>query len=422
MIRAFRIFVPLLLICLTAAGGANAQSASESIAAVVNDDIVSTSDLEARLRLALLTSGLADTAENRDRLRPQVLRSLIDETLQRQETQRLSIEVDPARVEEAVATVASQNGMSPDQMRQMLGQAGIPLTTLEAQIRTNIAWSEMVQRRLATQVNIGEEEINDVVSRMEADRGRPEYLLAEIFLSVDEPGQEARVRQLAESLVQQIRAGASFSAVARQFSQSAGAVQGGDMGWVIEGQLDPALDEAVAAMEPGQVSSPIRTVMGYHIMLLRDQRRALLPDPGDTIISLRRLAIPYPPNPTQADVARVVARVEEAHATVDGCESLQAQADALGVGEATDAGRGEIRNLPPALRDLVADLGVGQATDVQRAQDGAVFFMVCDRVEPDSAGPSREDIARSLGIQRVDMLQRRLLRDLRAAAFIDVRV
>lgn len=422
MIRAFRIFAPLLLIFLMAAGGANAQSASESIAAVVNDDIVSTSDLEARLRLALLTSGLADTAENRDRLRPQVLRSLIDETLQRQETQRLSIEVDPARVEEAVARVAEQNGMSPDQMRQMLGQAGIPVSTLEAQIRANIAWSEMVQRRLATQVNIGEEEINGVLSRMEADRGRPEYLLAEIFLSVDEPSQEARVRQLAESLVQQIRAGASFSAVARQFSQSAGAAQGGDMGWVIEGQLDPALDEAVAAMEPGTVSNPIRTVMGYHIMLLRDQRRALLPDPGDTVIGLRRLAIPYPPNPTQADVARVVARVEEAHAAVDDCESLQAQADALGVGGATDAGRGPIRNLPQALSELVASLDVGQATEVQRAQDGAVFFMVCDREEPDNAGPSREDIARGLGIQRVDMLQRRLLRDLRAAAFIDVRV
>src|SRR3546814_18280943 len=78
---------------------------------------------------------------------------------------------------------------------------------------------------------MGEEVMDGALARLEANRGRPEYLVAEIFLGVDEPEREAEVRRLAESLVQQIRQGNPFPGIARQFSQAAGAASGGDLGW-----------------------------------------------------------------------------------------------------------------------------------------------------------------------------------------------
>ena len=289
---------------------------TEGIAAVVNDDIISISDLTARLQLALISSGLPNTPETRQRLTPQVLRSLVDERLQLQEASRANMSVNAKEIDEAFGRVAEQNRMQRDQLEKMLASQGVPRSTLESQIRATIAWGKLVQRRLRPSIEIGQEEIDAVIQRIQANAGKPEYLAAEIFLAVDTPEREDEVRRLADRLYEQIGQGASFPAVARQFSQSAGATNGGDLGWVQQGQLPDELDTALRQLRPGQATRPIRSVTGYHILLLRDQR------------------------------------------TVAGGNSL----------------------------------------------------------------PPRDQIMNALGQERLDMLQRRLLRDLRRSAFVDLRV
>ncbi|QQP88025.1 peptidylprolyl isomerase [Skermanella sp. TT6] len=257
----------------------------EGIAAVVNDDIISMSDLSARLQLALVSSGLPGTAEVRQRLTPQVLRSLVDERLQMQEASRANISVTDKEIDDAFGRVAEQNQMKRDQLEKMLSSQGVPRSALESQIRATIGWGKLVQRRLRPSIEIGEEEIDAVLRRIEANAGKPEYLAAEIFLAVDSPEREEEVRRLADRLVEQIGQGASFPAVARQFSQSAGATNGGDLGWVQQGQLPDELDSALRDLRPGQASRPIRSLTGYHILLLREQRTTgtVLP-PRDQIL------------------------------------------------------------------------------------------------------------------------------------------
>jgi peptidyl-prolyl cis-trans isomerase SurA len=289
---------------------------TEGIAAVVNDDIISISDLTARLQLALVSSGLPNSPETRQRLTPQVLRSLVDERLQLQEASRANISVTEKEITDALGRVAEQNRMQRDQLEKMLSSQGVPRSTLESQIRSTIAWGKLVQRRLRPSIEIGQDEIDQVIQRIQANAGKPEYLAAEIFLAVDTPEREDDVRRLADRLYEQIGQGASFPAVARQFSQSAGAVNGGDLGWVQQGQLPEELDGALKQLRPGQATRPIRSITGYHILMLRDER------------------------------------------TVGGANSL----------------------------------------------------------------PPREQIMNSLGQERLDMLQRRLLRDLRRSAFVDLRV
>ena len=257
----------------------------EGIAAVVNDDIISMSDLSARLQLALVSSGLPGTAEVRQRLTPQVLRSLVDERLQMQEASRANIAVTDKEIDDAFGRVAEQNQMKRDQLEKMLASQGVPRSALESQIRATIGWGKLVQRRLRPSIEIGEDEIDAVLRRIEANAGKPEYLAAEIFLAVDSPEREEEVRRLADRLVEQIGQGARFPAVARQFSQSAGATNGGDLGWVQQGQLPDELDSALRDLRPGQASRPIRSLTGYHILLLREQRTTgtVLP-PRDQIL------------------------------------------------------------------------------------------------------------------------------------------
>lgn len=415
-------FAATLAAFLIAVLPAAAQQIVERIAAVVNDEVISTSDIQARLRLDLLASGLEPSPQNQQQMMPGVLRTLINERIQLQEANRFNIEIGPEDLAQALNNIAGQNGMSAAAMRNFLVQNRIPIATLEDRLRSEIAWTRLTQRRFAPAIDIGDEEIEEVIDRYRSNQGLPEYLLAELFLTVDSPQDERQVGQLAGQLADQIRQGVPFSRVARQFSQSGGAANGGDVGWVLQGQLDPALDAALAQMQPGQLSQPIRSTAGYHILLLRDQRRVAEASTEDVIATLFRLALPISAGAAPSEAQRVMDVAVEASRTIRSCDALAARARELGASELLEAGRGPIGQLPPAIRTEVAGLPDGVPTRAIRLADGVVVFMLCDRDLSESGLPSREEIAEGLTRDRLTLMRRRYLRDLRNAAYIELRV
>jgi peptidyl-prolyl cis-trans isomerase SurA len=147
-----------------------------------------------------------------------------------------------------------------------------------------------------------------------------------------------------------------------------------------------------------------------------------VPEAGDTVLALHRLALPFAPNAGPAQVNRALAAAQAASQEVRGCAALRERAAQLGVGDGVDMGRGRLSDLPPPVRQLVENLPVGQPTAPQRAPDGVLVFMVCEREAPEATTASRDEIAESLGQSRIDMLQRRYLRDLRSGAYVDVRM
>ncbi len=398
------------------------QQHIERIAAVVNDDVISTSDIRARLRLDMLASGLQPSQDNQQRLLPRVVRTLVNERLQVQEAERFGIEVEEPEIVDALADIAGQNGMSNDSMQALLAENGIPISALVEQIRARISWQRLTRGRLWPSIDIGDEEIDETIARYQANQGRPEYLLAEIFLAVESPEEETEVRQLAEQLVEEIRQDVPFPRVARQFSQAADAANGGDLGWIIEGQLDPALDAAIGRLSPGQLSPPIRTLSGYHILLLRQQRRVAVAESADAVITLHQLALGIPPDSSRAEVERVMATAQSASETIRGCDALVEHAAALDAGHLFDAGSGPMHELPGPIREAVQYLEEGEPSAPIRLPDGVVVYMVCDRESPGLSLPGRDEIRENLAEARLDMLQRRYLRDLRNAAYIDLRV
>lgn len=408
-----------LALLLTGAVAAPAQPLG-SIAAVVNDDVITQTDLDSRLRLAMVGSGVAATPENMRQLAPQMLRTLIDEALQRQEAARYGIAPTDEQVETAIAGLAEQNDTSVAELEGILRQAGVPRSALETQIRTQLAWAQLITQRMRPQVQISDADVDDTLAQIEANRGQPEYQLADLFLSVDSPAQEAEVRAFAEDLVAQIRRGARFSVLARQFSQSAGASTGGDIGWVMESQLDPALARTITAMSFGEVSDPIRTLDGYHIVLLRDTRRVAEADPGDTVLRLVQFGLGFPPAMPAAQREQGMQLARNV-AAVRGCDAMQAKARELGIGEAASVGQLRVKELSSQFRQAIEGLPIGQATAPIRMDGGVVVLMVCDRQEPQSGPPTREQIQQQIGQERLDVLSRRYLRDLRSAAFTDIR-
>jgi len=241
-------------------------------AAVVNDEVISILDVIMRIRLAIVGSGVEDSPEARDRIGRQVLNRLIDERLQLQEAARLEIDVPEEQVEQALGVLADQNSMSRDDFMSALQRSRILPSVLLEQIRAELAWRAIVQIRLMPSVVVSEEEVDAVAQRITSRDTGKAYRVAEILLSVENPSQEEAVRQRAESVVAQARSGANFAGLARQFSSASSANLGGDLGWVPSGGLPDQLDQVIKALQPNQISNPLRTLTGFTILLLRETR------------------------------------------------------------------------------------------------------------------------------------------------------
>ena len=282
-ISQFAKLAPLLLALLPLiflpAGRASGQE-SVGIAAVVNNEAISIPDLMARIDVAIVASRLRASEDLRRQLAPQVLRSLVDERLKVQEAERLGVTVSDAEMANARRSVEQRNGIAAGGLDDFLQGQGLNVATVTDQLRAEILWSKLVRGRLGAAVSVGEGEIEEALAQLEANRGRPEFRVAEIFLAVESSEQENEVRAAAESLFEQLKAGAQFDQIASQFSQSATAAVGGDIGWVLEGELPSEIEAVLARMNPGSIAPPVRTFDGYSIVLLIDRRTVLSDAPA----------------------------------------------------------------------------------------------------------------------------------------------
>jgi len=272
MLRIFALALIFTAAYLTALPQSQAAR-TERIAVVVNDQAISMSDVNDRLKLVISSSGLPDSKDIRAKLTSQVINDLINEQLQLQEAERLDISISADEVDSGFAQIATQNNIDAQKFETMLRQGGINVGTMRRQIESQIAWSRVIQLQMRPQVNVSDSDVDEVMNRLAHSKGTKEYRVAEISLPIDEPEQESNVKQLADRLVSQLRVGkASFYQLAQQFSKSAGAAQGGNLGWVQQGQLPEELDQALIGMSKGDVSGAIKSVSGYHILYVRDKR------------------------------------------------------------------------------------------------------------------------------------------------------
>lgn len=411
----------LTLATICCGAPAEAQQDLQRIAAVVNDQVVSMYDLAARTRLVIVSSELQDTPEIRARLAPQILRNLIDETLQLQEAKRLNISVNTNEIQQAVGRIAQQNSMTDPQFSDFAKREGIPLSTVVGQIRAGISWNKIVAQKLRPLIEISDDQVQEYLDRLKANQDKPEYRLQEIFLAVDSPQQDDEVRRTIERLAEQIRRGANFTAVARQFSQSATAAVGGDLGWVQEGALEPELDKAAGKLKVGELSEPVRTIGGYHLLFMRERRQSGNPAADSTKLTLEHFFLPGPPNakPDELGSLRSLAQTVSDNATncADFVALRKQLPDAKVVLPATIAAS----ELAPALREVALKLPIGKASEPITLNNGVVVMMVCKR-EGDSGLPSAEEVRNRIGQDKMELLTRRYLRDLRTSAFIDLRV
>ncbi len=402
---------------------ADAQEVLQKIEVLVNDQVISAWDVRQRLGLIIASTGGVRTQEELDRLREQVIDTMINERLQLQEARQFELEAPESELESTYNRIATSftegNG---DDFEAFLRQYGASKETLMDQIRAEYVWQMLVNGRLGSQITITDEEVADTLDRLKANEGKFEYRLSEIYFIVDDPSRDAEVREVAQRISEQAKQGGNILQLARQFSQSATAAKGGDMGWLSEDTLMPEIYEAISNLSVGGVTDPIQTPGGYYVIGMTDRRRILSVDPLDVTLSLKQVFWAFTEQTQQDDVVALLEKIDAIRENYNQCDQVdQFAADVGGNGIAMELGDIALRQLNVQLRSGLENLSIGQNSKPIATNEGVRVFFVCGREEPTVRIPTEDDIYSQLEQQRLAMMSRRYLRDLRRDAIIDYR-
>jgi peptidyl-prolyl cis-trans isomerase SurA len=388
--------------------------------AIINGDVITQTDVSQRLALLAIANGGQIPAEEMERLSQQVLRNLIDETLEIQAAKTEKIDVRKSDIDKTVERVAGNVKKTPDQLAAFLQANGSDIKSLRRQVEGEIAWQRLQRAKIESGVSVGDDEVKAVLDKLTASKGTEEYRLGEIFLSAT-PATQSQILDNANKILTQLRDGASFAGYARQYSEASTAAVGGDLGWVRPEQLPTPLANTLRDMQAGAISNPIPVPGGFSIIAVQDTRKILTPDPRDAVLSLKQVSISFPKGAARSAAEPVVARFAEAARSIGGCGGAEKIAADFH-GEVVTSDQVKMRDLPPALQRLMLPMQVGQATQPFGAlEEGVRVLVICGRDEADQTAPSYDDVYNQLNEERVNSRSRRYLRDLRRDAVIEFR-
>jgi peptidyl-prolyl cis-trans isomerase SurA len=387
----------------------------EGVAAVVNDEIITSYDLRQRMTLIIATSGVRVNEQNLPQIQAQALRSLVDERLQMQELKRYDVNVPDAQVDQEIAEIAQSNNSTPDALYYLLDQAGVSHETLRSQIRAQLGWRVLVSEKFRNRARIGEDQIDNTLARIEASAAKPQFLIGEVYIDAAQVGGMDEAMSGANQLFDQLARGAPFQAVARQFSNAPSAANGGDAGWVMSGEIVPEVQAALENMSAGQLSRPIQTRDGVWLVYLREKRDG----GGTTMLNLKQAGIRLAPDAPQAEVDAAMAKLTalQPHLT---CDNIGEEAEKAGV-TSSEIGEQDVTQLAPEFRSAVEGQPVGTITAPVRTPVGLHLLAVCGSRLSAAGVPSRDQIGARLYGQQLTMLAKRYLRDLRNSATIEYR-
>ena len=422
-----------LCICLSAAlmaGPALAEEGAadqpltadqQGIAAVVNDKIVSQYDLEQRIKLIMVTSGIPDTPENRSRIEPQVLRGLIDESLETQEANRLEVKVEQDDIDKQLEGIAKRANMTMQDIDDFLTENDVSRSSLVNQIRAEIAWNKVISQQFSPLITVSDEEVDNMLKRLKEESDQPRYNVSEILLTYDTPAQAQEMMGGAERLAEQIRAGAPFGAVAQQFSRSPSAANGGDIGWVHLSQLPREVAPVVDQMGIGEISQPIKTLNGIYLIELKSKQTGVGTDPMKDRWTLARVLLPLSPDAPANMVERRANEALKFTKEFKSCDALSQQIKAYIGGVADEPKTVVFGSLDARMKSLVSKSKPGEVIPPIRSREGIEMVAVCGHQVDDPQMPTRESIEDSLYSQQLSMMSRRHLRDLHRDAVIEIR-
>ncbi|MGQ7960767.1 peptidylprolyl isomerase [Pseudomonas sp. SP16.1] len=420
---------PLLLGAALLAATAQADVRPlDRVVAIVDNDVVMQSQLDARLQEVQQTIGKRGGALPPEHvLSQQVLERLIIENIQLQIGERSGIRITDEELNQAMGTIAQRNGLSLEQFRQALARDGLSYADARDQVRREMIISRVRQRRVAERIQVTDQEVQNFLA---SDLGKmqlsEEFRLANILIPVSEGASSSEIQaaaRQARELYEQLQQGADFAQLAISRSASETALEGGEMGWRKAGQLPPPFDSMVSALSPGEVTEPVRTPGGFIILKLIEKRG------GDTQVRdevhVRHILIKPSEIRSPEETRRLVERL---HQRIVAGEDFAELAKSYSEDPGSALNGGDLNwidpnALVPEFRQVMSETASGELSKPFQTQFGWHVLQVMGRRATDSSAQFREQQAANLLRNRkYDEELQAWLRQIRDEAYVETKL
>ncbi|BCU05847.1 peptidylprolyl isomerase [Allochromatium tepidum] len=402
--------------------------ALDAIVAVVNDDVVVQSELEREIALVIPQLNQRGTAvPPPEQLRKQVLDRLILKHLQQQRAKELGLKVDEATLEEALQGIAGRNGLSLDELKATLEAGGIRFEDFREDTRSQILSSRLQNQEVVRKIQVSEPEVDRFLAR-EAGRliEREQVRLQHILIALPDnptPEQVKRAEDKAKRLVERLRGGADFAEVAARESDGRNALEGGDLGWFEMGAVPSLVSDLAYTLAEGEISEPLRSPSGFHIIRMREIKAATPEDVTQT--RARHILIRTNEIVSDADARQRLLQLRERIIGGEDFATL-ARANSDDTGSALKGGElgwVDPGNTVPEFEEQMNALAVGATSEPFKSPFGWHILQVEERRRQSA----NEDILR---LKAREALQRRKaeeateewLRQLRDEAYVEIRL
>ena len=387
---------------------------ASAVAAIVNDTVITTFDVQQRMKLMLISSGGRITQQMMPQLQRKALQDLVEEQLKLQEAKQFDLKPEDGEVDGELRQMAGQTGLSVEQFSDALKVEGISVNTLRSQIAASIVWPRLVQGRYGKRVRVDDDEVNSTLERMRADATQEQFLISEICIPVPSPDQAQAYYEGGLQLLEQMRKGVPFAVIAQQFSACTTAAAGGDMGWMRAGELPADLDAAVRDLPIGAVTNPIPSDNAFIIMAVRDKREAV--KQGEKTWTFAFASTPVSTGRAAARTALEKLKTAEACA---GGRTLRAD-----LGSSVDVAVVENATLPmidERFRPALESLSRNELSEIVEADDALSVLYACE-VDEGLGIPSRSAIEDRLYSRHLERIAQQYLRDVERKSTVDIRL
>jgi peptidyl-prolyl cis-trans isomerase SurA len=412
-----------------AATPAHAVVLVDRIVAVVNKDVVTYSELNEAVGMAqrqLQRQGTA--APERAVLERQMLERLILDKAQLQLARDTGIRVDELALDRAVERIAQSNNMALADFRRALEGDGVSFDAWRNEVRQQMIMTRLREREVENRVQVSDTEVDLFLEQM---KNRPqeseEFNVAHILVRVPEGASPERIREArgrAEKALAEAKSGEPFARVAASYSDAPDALQGGALGWRTHERLPELFADAVLKMKPGDISEPLRSPAGFHILQLVDKRGAGAEAPV-VQTRLRHILIRTSDTVSEAEARRRLLDLRDRIVTggADFGELARVHSDDGTAGRGGELDWVYPGDTVPEFERAYQDLKVGEVSQPVRTPFGYHLIQVLERRTSDMSPERRRLQARAaLRERKADEAYQEWLRQLRDQTYVELRL
>ena len=391
-----------------------------SIVAIVNDEPITMMDLDARLRLIIISSNLPNNLETRKNLSGQVLQSLISERLQHQEARKLGIRVTNQEVENNIKFIEKQNNMQENQLIETLFKNGVPKSALPIRLKSNLIMQKLLQNIIRPKVVINNNEVNNEYNNLLANNGKMEYKFSEISFNFSNLSKKEDIILIAKQIRKKIIEEKNFEIIGKRIQENGTGVYKNN-NWKLTNKINKDIYLQIETLKKNEISELVLTNTGVSIIKIDGKREFKIPELSQTVSDIAFISSDLPINKNKIDL--FIEDIKNKTKNIKSCDEMTELSKIYGNKRGKYLGKILLKNLPKYFIEELKNLNVNQPSKPIVADDGIYVTMICNyNKDLNQEYALKEMIKDNIRNRSTTILKERYLLDLNRKALIDVRI